>query len=48
MDHGAEYIRGHKEHKGRLWRIPKPKYEDIKDRNIKFDKKVPSFDPDSR
>ena len=48
IDNEAEYIRMHKDYRARLWKIPKPKLEDIKDRNVKFDKKLPSFDPDSQ
>jgi len=48
IDNGAEYIRQHKEYKARLWKIPKPTLDDIKDRNVKFDKKLPAFDPDNQ
>ena len=48
IDNGAEYIRKHGDYTARLWKIPKPKLEDIKDRNVKFDKKLPSFDPDNQ
>jgi len=48
IDNGAEYIRKHGDYTARLWKIPKPKLEDIKDRNVRFDKKLPSFDPDNQ
>lgn len=48
IDNGAEYIRGHKEYKARLWKIVKPKHEDVKDKNVKFNKQLPSFDPDTK
>ena len=48
IDNGAEYIRKHKDYVARLWKIPKPEHETIKDRDVKFDKKLASFDPDSQ
>jgi hypothetical protein len=48
MDSGAEYIRQHKDYKARLWKIEKPKIENIKDRNVKFKRDLPSFDPDTQ
>ena len=48
IDNGAEYIRKHKEYTARLWKISKPKFESVKDRNVNFNKKMPSFDPDNQ
>jgi len=48
IDNGAEYIRQHKDYKARLWRIPKPKKENIKERNVSFKTQSAPFDPDSR
>jgi hypothetical protein len=48
IDNGAEYIRKHKEYTARLWKISKPKFESVKDRNVNFNKKLPSFDPDNK
>ena len=48
IDNGAEYIRQHKEYKARLWRIPKPKTENIKERNVEFKTEQSPFDPDTQ
>ena len=48
IDNGAEYIRSHSDYKGRLWKIPKPKQENIKERNVKFTQQAAPFDPDSQ
>jgi hypothetical protein len=48
IDNGAEYIRSYNDYKGRLWKIPKPKQENIKERNVKFTQQAAPFDPDSK
>ena len=47
IDNGAEYVRGHNGYKARLWKVPKPEQEDIKERNVKFKRELPGFDPDA-
>ena len=47
IDNGAEYVRGHNSYKARLWKVPKPEQEDIKERNVKFKRELPGFDPDA-
>ena len=48
IDNGAEYIRQYKDYKARLWKIPKPKKENIKERNVEFKTEQSPFDPDTQ
>jgi hypothetical protein len=48
IDNGAEYVRGHNGYKARLWKVPKPAQEDVKERNVTFKQSLPGFDPDSQ
>ena len=47
IDNGAEYIRSHNGYISRLWKVPKPEQENVKERNVKFKRELPGFDPDA-